>query len=131
MPCEISLVSSSPVTLPVLVEAAVAVDGSLVPRRIFDGWATQLVDLHDVAVLTVELSRRIEDTFDIARLTRIAGLPDRLGLPGAVVEQARFAEEFWWTEATAPWGRAGEPGIRIARRLGELLSAQLLVEEGR
>jgi hypothetical protein len=130
VPREISLVSPVPVTLPTLVEAAVAVDGGLVPRRIFGGWAMQLVDEHDVAVLTVELSHRVEDMFDIVRLTRLSGIPDTLGPVGAGAEQGGIGDELWWTEATTPWGRAGEPGVRIARRLGELLGARLLVEEG-
>jgi hypothetical protein len=131
VPREISLVSPVPVTLPVLVEAAVAVDGGLVPRRIFGGWAMQLVDGHDVAVLTIELSHRVEDTFDIVRLTRLSGVPDQLGPSRAGAGEGEVPRELWWTEATAPWGRAGEPGVDIVRGLGELIGARILVEEGR
>ena len=115
MPREISLVSPEPVTTAVLVEAAAGVDGALVPRLLFGGWAVQLVDTRDVAVLTIELSRLVEDPFDIERLT------GPLAHPGPA----------WWTEATAPWGPAGEPGVRIAQALSELLGARLLVADGR
>ena len=115
MPREISLVSTAPVTTALLVDAAVAVDGSLVPRLLHGGWATQLVDTADVAVLTIEQSRRFEDVSDLERLT--GPLPT--------------AGPLWWTEATAPWGLAGEPGVAIVRALGQLLGARLLVADGR
>ena len=114
MPREISLVSDEPVTTDLIVDAAAGVDGQLVPRLLFGGWAMQLVDVDDVPVLTIELSRQVDDTYDVERLT---GPLSRLG-------------PFWWTEATAPWGPAGEPGVRIARALGELLDARVLVWGG-
>jgi hypothetical protein len=114
MPREISLVSTSPLTLEALVAAGVRVDGTLVPRTLFDGWLVQLVDVDDVAVLSVELSRRIEDAGDLERLT--GPLPTTSAV--------------WWTEATAPWGVRGESGVRIARALGEVLGARVLVHEG-
>ena len=88
MPRDISLVSTEPLTMPALVEAAVAVDGQLVPRVLFDGAAIQLVDSDDVAVITLELSRLIEDPYQVELIV------GRLPLTGPV----------WWTEATAPWG---------------------------
>lgn len=115
MPREITLVSTAPVTTALLVDAAVGVDGALVPRLLHGGWATQLVDTADVAVLTLELSRRVDDVADVERL--IGPLPT--------------AGPLWWTEATAPWGPAGEPGVAIARALGELLGARVLVADGR
>lgn len=114
MPREICLISDEPVTLPVLVEAGATVDGTLVPRALFDGWVIELVDVDDVAVLSIELSRPIEDAYDLARLT------GRLTGAGAV----------WWTEATAPWGPRGEPGVRIARALADLLCARLILHDG-
>jgi hypothetical protein len=114
MPREIYLVSTEPMTMAALVEAAVAVDGQLVPRVLFDGAAIQLVDVDDVAVITLELSRRIEDPYQLELLV------GRLPLTGAV----------WWTEATAPWGRAGEAGVRVARELGDRLGARVSVEDG-
>ena len=119
MPRELTLVSTEPWTLPLLVPAAVRVDGTLAPRMLFDGWFTQLVDSADVAVLTVELSRCVDDPFDIERLTE-------LPRGGRLPTQAQV----WWTEATAPWGPAGEPGVRIARNLAEVLGARLLVTDG-
>lgn len=115
MPREMYLVSTEPMTMPALVEAAVAVDGQLVPRALFDGAALQLVDTDDIAVITLELSRLIEDPF---QLELIVG---RLPLTGPV----------WWTEASAPWGPSGEAGVRVAQALGERLGARLLVEESR
>lgn len=115
MPREIYLVSTEPMTMVTLVEAAAAVDGQLVPRVLFDGAAVQLVDTTDTAVITVELSRRIEDPCQLELLV------GRLPVNGAV----------WWTEATAPWDAAGEVGVRIARELAERLGAEVTVEEGR
>jgi len=115
MPREIYLVSRDPMTLPVLVEAAVGVEGSLVPRLINGGAAIQLVDLADVAVLTLDTSRLIRDTVDLERIT--GPLPT--------------AGEVWWTEATAPWTPAGETGVAVARALASLLQARCTVEDGR
>lgn len=115
MPREMYLVSTEPMTMPALVAAAVTVDGQLVPRVLFDGAAIQLVDTDDVAVVTLELSRLIEEPH---QLERIVG---ELPLTGAA----------WWTEATAPWGRAGEAGVRVVRALGEQLGARVVIEEGR
>jgi hypothetical protein len=114
MPREIYLVSREPLTLEALVAAGVQVDGELVPRGLFDGNATQLLDLDDVAVLTVENSRLLQDTADLERI--VGPLP--------------LTGDAWWTEATAPWGPAGETGVRIAYVLGELLGARVQVEEG-
>ena len=114
MPREMYLVSTEPMTMPALIEAAATVDGQLVPRALFDGGAIQLVDTDDVAVITLELSRRIEDPYQLELLV------GQLPLTGAV----------WWTEATAPWGPPGEAGVRVARALGERLGARVRVEEG-
>ena len=65
MPREMSLTSGRPLDLPTLVEAGSALDGTLAPRTLFGGWAIQLVDLADVAVLTVELSRQLSDGWDL------------------------------------------------------------------
>ena len=116
MPREMSLTSGRPLDLPTLVEAGSALDGTLAPRTLFGGWAIQLVDLADVAVLTVELSRQLSDGWDLEQLT---------GGP------APSHAELWFTEATAPWGPAGEPGVQIMQRLGELMDGRVIVEEGR
>lgn len=116
MPREMSLTSGRPLDLPTLVEAGASIDGTLAPRTLFGGWAIQLVDASDVAVLTVELSRRLEDGWDLERLTGFPAPPHA---------------ELWFTEATAPWGPAGEPGVEVVRRLGELMDARVIVEEGR
>ena len=114
MPREIYLLSRQPLTLPVLLDACARVDGTLVPRLLNEGVALQLVDQDDVAVITLDNSRLLADPSDAERIT--GPLPS--------------SGELWWTEATAPWGRAGEPGVRIARAIGELLGARVQVEEG-
>jgi len=114
MPREIYVVSRQPLTFEVLLEAAARVDGSLVPRMINSGVLTQLVDTDDVAVLTLDNSRLLSRTTDVERI--IGPLPT--------------TGEVWWTEATAPWGRAGVVGVRIARAIGDLLGARVQVEEG-
>ena len=112
MPRELTLVSAEPATGAHVLLAAVEVDGSLVPRLLYDGWVTQLVDGDDVAVVSVELSRFVEDATDLERLTglRAPALP------------------CWLTEATAPWGPAGEAGVAVVRELARLLDAALVVE---
>lgn len=120
MPREMSLTSTRPLTLETLVAAGAAVDGSLVPRSLFEGWALQLVRAEPgepaVAVLTVELSRQIADRGDLERLTGPVPIP--------------VGAEVWFTEATAPWGPAGETGVAIVRQLGALLGARVIVEDG-
>ena len=114
MPREISLVSVEPLTLTVLVEAAAQVDGTLVPRLLGHGAAIQLVDTDDLAVITVDTSRLVRDSYDVERV--VGPLP--------------FDGDVWWTEATAPWGRAGEPGVAVARAAAQLLAAVIRVEDG-
>ena len=114
MPREIVLASDQPVTAALLVQAAVQVDDTLVPRVLFAGWVTQLVDGDDVAVLSIELSRPLDDLYDVERLTGLAPEQDQI----------------WWTEATAPWGPSGTTGVRVARALAELMLARIAVQEG-
>ena len=114
MPRELTLLSTEPASPVHLILAAVEIDGDLVPRVLYDGWVTQLVDADDVAVISVELSRVIEDATDLERLTGLEALP----LP------------FWLTEATAPWGRAGETGLAVMRALAGLVPGTLAVHEG-
>lgn len=116
MPREMSLTSGRPLDLPTLVKAGSAMDGTLVPRTVFGGWAIQLVDVADIAVLTVELSRQLSDGWDLEQMTG---------------EPAPSHAELWFTKATAPWGPAGEPGVEIMHRLGELMPARVIIEEGR
>lgn len=111
MPREITFVSTEPLGFAALVDAGVEVDGSLVPRSVLEGWIIQLVDLDDRAVLSIEQSRQIDESYDVERMTG----------------SQFFAQPLWWTEATAPWGRAGEKGVRIARALAEATGADLWV----
>lgn len=115
MPVEVYLVSREPMTLDMVVRAALVVDDQLVPLRLCENGPVQLVDCDDVAVLTVDNSRPLADTRDLQRL--LGPLPaDR---------------DLWWTEATAPWTAAGAVGIEIARGIGRLLHARIQVEDGR
>ena len=114
MPCEIAIVSTERLTLTDVLQAAASIDNQLVPRAVLGGWAVQLVDLDDVAVLTVEQSRLLDRTDDVARIS------GQVAPPGPA----------WWTEATAPWGRAGELGVRVARAIAERLRAQIRLGEG-
>lgn len=111
MPREISLVTRDRLGLDVVLAVAASVDDRLVPRAVLGGWAVQLVDPDGIAVLTVEQSRRLDRTEDIGRITGEDAPPDA----------------GWWTEATAPWGRAGEPGVQVAYAIAERTGAQVRV----
>lgn len=115
MPRELYLISTEPVTTEALVEAAVTVDGGLVPRTLLEGWAVQLVDAADVAVVTVERSRQVDDAFAVERI---------------IGRQLPVSGKVWWTEATAPWGDSGEPGVAIISAVAEGLRGWLVVEDG-
>ena len=115
MPRELYLVTPRPVGIEALVAAAAVVDDQLGLRALYGGAALQLVDQAEVAVLTIENSRLLQDPYDVAAVT--AGLD--LG-PG----------EVWWTEAVAPWGSDGAPGVQVAAGIARLLSGQLRVEDG-
>lgn len=131
MPRELYLVSSRAMTLTDLVEAGSQVDGSLVLRALKEGAALQLVDTDDVAVVTVDVSRQVFDTVDVeAVLGRPA--PGGGSSPLDLAGRSEAGGELWWTGATAPWGPAGETGVRVVDELSVLLGASaLLVEDGR
>lgn len=115
MPRELYLLTSEPVQFAALVAAAAEVDDSLLLRGLYGGAALQLVGADERAVLTIENSRLLADPFDARRVTR--GLD--LG-----------AAEVWWTEAVAPWGAGGDPGVAVVRGLARLLGGQVRVEDG-
>ncbi|QGN34636.1 hypothetical protein [Microlunatus sp. Gsoil 973] len=123
MPREYRMMSTEPIDLGVVVRAADEVDPGLRPRLLFGGWAAQLVDRQGIAVLTVEASRRLDDRSQADQL---------LGPPAGdpIAEPAADAAFVWWTEASAPWGVAGEPGSRLARIIAEAVGARLVAEEG-
>ena len=116
MPRELYLVTAEPVTAEVVVRAAAEVDDRLALRGLYGGAALQLVGADDRAVLTVQSSRRLADVSDLCRVTR--GL---LVSPG---------DEAWWTEALAPWGAAGDPGVAVVAGVARRLGGQLRVEDG-
>lgn len=115
MPRELYLVTSEPVTFEAVIRAAAEVDDSLALRALYDGRVLQLVGADDRAVLSLQSSRQLVDTFDVRRVTR--------GLEGPGVGA-------WWTEALAPWGSVGDPGVAVMTRVAHRLGGQLRVEDG-
>ena len=114
MPRELYLVTPTPVNIEALVAAAAVVDDQLAMRALYGGAALQLVDDNDMAVLTIENSRLLQDSLD-------AGLMTCLDLGGS---------ELWWAEAVCPWGAGGEPGVEVASGIARVLGGQLRVEDG-
>jgi hypothetical protein len=115
MPRELYLVTPTPMNIEALVAAAAVVDDQLGMRALYGGAALQLVDDNDVAVLTIENSRLLQDSLDAKILT------SGLDLGGG---------ELWWTEAVCPWGASGEPGVAVAAGIARVLGGQLKVEDG-
>jgi hypothetical protein len=115
MPRELYLVTPTPVSVESLVAAAAVVDDQLGVRALYGGAALQLVDHADVAVLTIENSRLLQDGIDAAAVTSRLDLGD-----GGI----------WWTEAVAPWGSDGEVGVQVATGIARVLGGQLRVEDG-
>jgi hypothetical protein len=115
MPRDLYLVTPTPVSIESLVAAAAVVDDQLGVRAVYGGAALQLVDLAEVAVLTIENSRLLQDTVDATWVTSDLQLGDG---------------EVWWTEAIAPWGSDGEPSVEVAAGIARILSGQLRVEDG-
>ena len=115
MPRELYLLTPTPVSIESLVVAAAVVDDQLGLRALYGGAAFQLVDHADVAVLTVENSRLLQDGIDAA----------------AVISGFDLGEgDVWWTEAIAPWGADGEAGVQVATGISRLLGGQLRVADG-
>jgi hypothetical protein len=115
MPRELYLVTPAPVNIESLVVAAAVVDDQLGVRALYGGAALQLVDDAEVAVLTIENSRLLQDPVDASLVT--TGL--QFG-----------AAEVWWTEAVTPWGSDGEAGVEVAVGIARVLGGQLRVEDG-
>lgn len=115
MPREIYLLTEGAVTFEAVVRAAAEVDETLGLRQLYGGSALQLVGDEGRAVLTCWTSRRLADGSDVQRVTR--GLDT---LDGTV----------WWTEAQAPWGPAGDPGVAVAIGVAARLGGQIKVEDG-
>jgi hypothetical protein len=115
MPRELYLATPTPVNIESLVLAAAVVDDQLGVRALYGGAALQLVDHAEVAVLTIENSRLLEDGLDASDLA--AGLD--LGI-----------SPIWWTEAVAPWGSEGDAGVRVATGIVRVLGGRIRVEDG-
>lgn len=120
MPREYRMLSTGPVDLTTVLAAARQVDSRLRPRLLFGGWAVQLVDERDIAVFTVEASRRLETGYQAGEL---------LGSPAGMID-GEPGDLLWWTEASAPWGEYGEPGVLLARAIAVAVGARLMAEEG-
>lgn len=121
MPRELYLVTAEPLTFEAVIRAAAEVDDSLGLRGLYDGRVLQLVGPDDRAVLTLQSSRQLVDTFDVRRVTR--------GLEGPGRPEW-FDGGAWWTEALAPWGPVGDPGVAVLTRVAGRLDGRLLVEDG-
>ena len=153
MPRELYLLTPEPVSFEVMIAAAAEVDDQLLLRGLYGGAALQLVGADDRAVLTIENSRRLADLFDPRRVTpdfwndpekARAKMRERDELDVAVksvreletgirdnVELIELGEaEVWWTEATAPWGAVGDPGVAVIQGVARALGGQLRVEDG-
>ena len=115
MPRELYLVTPAPVNIESLVAAAAVVNDQLGVRALYGGAALQLVDDVDVAVLTIENSRLLEDPVDANLVTTALEFG---------------AGEAWWTEAVTPWGPDGEAGVAVAAGVARVLGGQLRVEDG-
>lgn len=115
MPRELYFVTPTPVSVESLVAAAAVIDDQLGMRALYGGAALQLVDHADVAVLTIENSRLLQDGIDTAAVMSRLDLGDG---------------EIWWTEAVAPWGSDGEVGVQVAKGIARVLDGQLRVEDG-
>lgn len=115
MPRELYLITPAPVSIEALVVAAAVVDDQLGVRALYGGAALQLVGSSDVAVLTIENSRLLQDPLDAGYLTSDLDLGH---------------SEVWWTEAVTPWGSDGEPGVEVAAGVARVLGGQLRVEDG-
>ena len=115
MPREIYLVTPAPVSIESLVAAAAVVDDQLGVRALYGGAALQLVDDADLAVLTIENPRLLQDPLDASLVTT--------GLEFG-------AAEVWWTEAVTPWGSDGQAGVAVAAGIARVLGGQLRVEDG-
>ena len=117
MPRELYLVTAAPVTFEAVIRAAAEVDDTLALRGLYDGRVLQLVGSEGSpdAVLTLQSSRQLVDTFDVRRVTRGLEVPDG---------------EAWWTEALAPWGAVGDPGVAVMTRLAVRSGGRLRVEDG-
>jgi len=115
MPRELYLLTPTPVSVESLVAAAAVVDDQLGVRALYGSAALQLVDHADVAVLTIENSRLLQDGIDAAAVT--SGFDLGYG-------------EMWWTEAVTPWGSDGQAGVQVAAGIARVLGGQLRVEDG-
>ena len=115
MPRDIVVVTTRPPDATALVQAGLAVDPELGVRAVEAGAYVQLVDPDGQAVVSFGHPSRVEAADEIARLA--PGAAERLGSP------------VFWTEAWAPWGPRGDPGVRVALGLAAALDGVCIVED--
>jgi putative intracellular protease/amidase len=113
VPREAYLAARRAVTLEDLADAAVLVDATF---RIRDGGAFwQVVDVHDDAVLTVDVARHVDDGRLVSPLTGATASTDGV----------------WLVEATVPWAASADAGVSVVRLLAITLDATLVLRDGR
>jgi hypothetical protein len=141
VPREIVVLSPVPPDARVLVDAGAAVDGRLTLRTLDGGAVHQICRVTDAAdatqetdgavpavppvpavlpVLSVHQPLQADDAAEVARL-----LPD-----SAATAVAGWRPPFWWVEALAPWGAAGDDGVAVAQELALRLGGVCVVQDG-
>lgn len=130
MPREITVLAPRPVTDRDVLEAAVAVDDTLLPIATRQGAMLQLLLPDGELALTVQQPSLLRAPDEIGRL-----------LPGvevsAAVQEAALravtdpAAGPVWIEALAPWTPAGLTGVRICQALADAVGGTCVAQEGR
>jgi len=112
MPREFRIAAPVPVDLVVIAQAAAVVDDSLAVRAIAHGQVIQLVDVADETILSIQVSRLLDDPADAVR---VAPTLD----PGALTGPQH------WVEAFAPWTSGGAQGALVVVELARMLHGSL------
>lgn len=110
MPREFRIAAPAPLDLESIARAAASIDDSLAVRAIAHGQVIQLVDVTDETILSIQISRRVDDPLDVRRVS-----------PGI----ATSAGPLHWVEAFAPWTSGGAQGARVVVELARLLGGSL------
>ena len=113
MPRDLVIVSDAAPDLSAFVVAGADVAPDLRVRTLDGAAVTEIVDRSGTAVLSI-------------------GVPELLEAPGepARLLPATTDDPVWWTEAWAPWGPAGDVGVRVARAFADAIGGRCVVEDG-
>lgn len=114
MPREIAILSRTDHDVAAVAQAARAVRGVTGVRTIDGGAAVQVTAPGGEPVLTVYRARRLATEGEVARL-----LPEAPAVPLPT----------WWCDAVAPFGDAGDVGVRVALELALALDAVCVVAD--